>query len=89
MAYISPFWPRRAEWLEKAARDAAHELTTGCARSVVMPNPDDEASQHSGACNNAKTVIIKHMTAAMALARVNPNVPTEPIVTLAHEVHRE
>lgn len=60
---ILQFATRRPEWLEKAARDAAHRIVLGELRC----GPD-----HSAACNRATEIIIQHMSAAMALARIDP-----------------
>lgn len=58
-------WPITPAWLDKAARDAAHEITRRCVRHA------HEERFHSAACNAAKRSIIAHISAAMALERID------------------
>lgn len=71
MSTFAP-WPTTPDWLDKAARDAAHEITRRCVRHA------HEERHHSAVCNAAKQLIINHISAAMALARVDIKRPAEP-----------
>ena len=58
---------KEPDWLDRAARDAAHELEPAC----LARNGANKASwrHHSIKCERATRIITKHMRAAVALAR--------------------
>ena len=63
----TPVIEKEPDWLDRAARDAAHELEPGClARWGVEKT---SWRQHSHKWERATVVITKHMRAAVALAR--------------------
>lgn len=64
MSTFSPE-PTTPAWLDKAARDCAHEITRRCVRHAHAER------FHSAACNFTKRAIIQHISAAMALERID------------------
>ncbi len=54
--------PKDPDWLDKAARHAAHDIVPGC-REYHGPN------LHTAGCDRITDTIIRHMRAALALQR--------------------
>lgn len=65
-------WPTTPDWLAKAARDAAHQITQRCV------GHQHGERHHSAACNAAKRIIIDHISAAFALQRIDIKPPAAP-----------
>ena len=61
--------PKTDDWIDRAARDAAHQLNPKCSGGRGYGCGGDGPRYHSAGCDRAKDVITNHMRAAVALAR--------------------